>query len=276
MLKTRVMTALVIAPIGLLLVFFLPFTGFQLVVGLLLLAGTWEYHRLADLNRFSTILLLLLQSVILLLLWLYWTSLQSRAMPVLAAACLTWCLMLLRLATFRNPETPGQFVDISYRILGFFCALASITFAWFSLSWLRSLPSGEFWIMLLLLTIWAADIGAYFSGRTFGKHKLAKNISPGKTREGVLGGLVLSSAVLVALTHLIPGTSMSVLAALLTAILTVIVSVGGDLFISLQKRSVGIKDTGSLFPGHGGMLDRFDSLLSGAPFFALAVWLFST
>jgi phosphatidate cytidylyltransferase len=276
MLKTRILTALVIAPVGLALVFLLPLQSFQVAVALLLLAGTWEYRHLAGLNRVLSIVLLVIQSLILIAFWFNWAGLNSLAMPILAAGCMTWLLMLLRLATFRPPESPGQYVDISYQILGFFSALASVTFAWFALSRLRSLPGGEIWVILLLVTIWSADIGAYFSGRAFGRHKLARQISPGKTWEGVLGGVFLAGLVVVILTRTIPAIAMDLPFALITALVTVMVSVGGDLFISLQKRSVGVKDTGKLFPGHGGMLDRFDSLLAGAPFFALMVWLFTS
>ncbi len=272
MLKTRVLTALVIAPLVLVIIFKVPNAGFQLFLGGLLLVGSWEFRRLADLNRLVSIMLLLLQTLIMTALWFLGSALDELSLPILAAGCMTWLLMLLRLTTYRPADAPGQFVDLNYRVLGFFAALACITFAWFSLSWLRFQVAGEWWIILLLLTIWAADIGAYFSGRFIGRHKLAPNISPGKTWEGVAGGLLLACIIAVILTRTVEPLSMSVASALLIALVTASVSVGGDLFISLHKRSVGLKDTGTLFPGHGGVLDRLDSLLSGAPFFALITW----
>ena len=175
--------------------------------------------------------------------------------------------MFLRMVTFRPGLPPG----LNYRLLSFFCSLASITFAWYSLSYLRDRPAGEYLVLLLMVIIWSADTGAYFAGRRWGRHKLAPTISPGKTREGLLGGAlvaVLGTFLMVA--WFLP---MSATPALLVAlaVMTTLFSAGGDLFISLHKRTVGLKDSGNLFPGHGGVLDRFDSLLAGAPIFALGV-----
>ena len=237
-----------------------------------MLVGSWEFHRLAALNRAFAIVLLVMQAGLIALLLALGTRLEPVTLSILATGCMIWLLMLLRLATYRTAETPGQFVDINYRILGFFSAIATVTFAWFSVSWLRAQSVGEWWIVLLLLIIWSADIGAYFTGRALGRHKLAPSISPGKTWEGVLGGIVLATIVSLLLTHYFSPLSMSPGWAVSIAVVTALISVGGDLFISLHKRSVGLKDTGSLFPGHGGVLDRLDSLLAGAPFFALAIW----
>jgi phosphatidate cytidylyltransferase len=160
-------------------------------------------------------------------------------------------------------------VDGRYRVLSVLSALASLSGAGFSLVWLHQQEHGAFLILVLLFTIWAADIGAYFVGRAFGRTRLAPQISPGKTREGLLGGVML--ALLVAyLTAQIAGVlpRQVGLFVLLTAV-TAVSAAGGDLFISLHKRAVGVKDSGKLLPGHGGVLDRFDSLLAGAPFFAL-------
>jgi phosphatidate cytidylyltransferase len=136
---------------------------------------------------------------------------------------------------------------------------------------LRDQPAGEYLVLLLLVIIWSADTGAYFAGRRWGRHKLAPTISPGKTREGLLGGTLLAtlSTVLIAGWFLPTPPSPALLVAL--AVLTTLFSAGGDLFVSLHKRTVGLKDSGRLFPGHGGVLDRFDSLLAGAPLFALGI-----
>ena len=126
-------------------------------------------------------------------------------------------------------------------------------------------------ILFLLFIIWAGDIGAYFSGKQFGRHKLAPNISPGKTREGLLGGLLLSILAAWVLAILSDTLDNTIPALIVVTLFTALASAGGDLFISLHKRTVGMKDSGKLFPGHGGVLDRFDSLLAGSPFFALGV-----
>jgi phosphatidate cytidylyltransferase len=267
MLKTRVLTALIIGPTALLVIFVAPPWGFRLAVALLLLIGSWEFRRLAGLGRAWGGVLIAIQLLTILLLMKNWSALDELSLTLLAAACLTWCLMFLRLVTFRDGQAP----DISYHILGFGSAYAGITFAWFALAWLRDLAQGQFWILLLIIIIWAADIGAYFSGRAFGKRKLAPAISPGKTWEGLLGGLLLALLAAFALVRLGPWLNAGSTAVIILTAVTVLASAGGDLFISIHKRTMGLKDTGTLFPGHGGVLDRFDSLLAGAPFFALGL-----
>lgn len=269
MLKIRILTALGIAGVAFVVLFVMPAGTFRLFMAVLLLVGSWEFSRLAALNTVSRGLLLTVQTILLSLALYHWSALASLSLPLLSAACLSWCLMLLRLISFHSGAAPG----LNYRMLSFFSALAAISFAWYALGWLRDQATGEWLIMLLLFIIWAADIGAYFAGRSWGRHKLAPSISPGKTREGLLGGLVL--ALLVAqLLVFFSGMIAPPLWALLTiALVTTLVSAAGDLFVSIHKRTSGVKDSGQIFPGHGGVLDRFDSLLAGAPFFALGILL---
>jgi phosphatidate cytidylyltransferase len=269
MLKTRIITALGIGLVAFFVLFVMAADAFRWFMAGLMLLGCWEFSRLAALGKIARWVLLALQSVLLALALYHWTSLVTLALPILAAACLSWCLMLLRLLSFHPGEKPG----LNYRMLSFFCALAAISFAWFALGWLRDQLAGAWLVLLLLFIIWAADVGAYFAGRSLGRHKLAPNISPGKTREGLLGGLLLALVVAQVLTHYTgPFTAPSWPLALITVI-TALVSAGGDLFISVHKRTTGYKDSGRIFPGHGGVLDRFDSLLAGAPFFALGMLL---
>lgn len=265
MLKTRIITAAFIAVVAFGVLFFTPPAGFRLMLTALLLAGSWEFARLAGFGRVGTTVLLVLQAALFAFMEFSLDGLLLHPLALLVAAVLCWCVMFLRLLTFR----PDAGATLNYRGISFFSALASISFAWFALVWLRHQAHGEFLILVLLFTIWAADIGAYFSGRAFGRHKLAPSISPGKTREGLLGGVVLAVAVallLARMTQTLPSPAAWFAVCL---VITVLASAGGDLFISIHKRTVGLKDSGKIFPGHGGVLDRFDSLLSGAPVFAL-------
>lgn len=266
MLKTRILTALIIFPATIAVVFLPPPWLFSLLIALLLLAGCWEFRRLADLSPTAGWALLALQAGIIALMSWWWPQLQSAALPLLAAGCLVWLLMFIRLFRFRDGDKPGD----GYRKLVFLSALAVITFCWFSLSWLREQPDGKFIVFLLLLVIWASDVGAYFAGKQFGRHKLAPVISPKKTWEGVYGGIALALAAAFLFSNYIAGLNLPATALVVMSVLTTLTSVGGDLFISIHKRTVGLDDTGTLFPGHGGVLDRYDSLLAGAPFFALA------
>ena len=268
MLKTRVITALWLAPLAFLLVFGLPTELFAIVLGLVLLVGAWEYQRLAALDSGpASWAMVAIQAIIMALLHGYRDAVTGQAAYVLTVAVGTWLLMLLRLGAFR----PGAAPDNRYRWLSFGCALLSITIAWFALTLLHARESGAWWILALLLIIWAADIGAYFTGRAWGRHKLAVNLSPGKTIEGLAGGLVLAAVVGWAAITYLPLGQPGRAAWLILAALTALLSAGGDLFISLHKRTSGFKDSGHIFPGHGGVLDRLDSLLAGAPLFALGV-----
>lgn len=265
MLKTRVLTGASIGLATLAIVFLTPAWLFRLAVTALLLAACREFRRLSDLRAAGGWLLLALQTLVIAWMWLNWPWVREKAFTLLVAGCLTWLLMLSRLLVFRSGERP----DANFRRLGFLSALGAVTFCWFALGWLRDQPGGVFVIFLLLLIIWASDVGAYFSGRYLGKHKLAPVISPGKTWEGLLGGAALAVAAAFAFRAAVPGLEMPAAALFAMTILTTLSSVGGDLFISMLKRTVGLKDTGRLFPGHGGVLDRYDSLLAGASFFAL-------
>ena len=266
MLKTRIITALIIFSATLALVFLPPSWLFRLLTALVLLTGCWEFRRLADLRAAAGWALPGLQIIIFSLMMYYWPVVEAWAMILLAIACLAWLLMFSRLLVFREGEKPGN----SFRRFGFLSALSATTFCWFSLSWLHGQPNGPFIVFLILLIIWASDVGAYFSGKQFGRHKLAPLISPKKTWEGVYGGIALAIAAAFVWSELIAGLNISAIALLTMTVLTTLASVGGDLFISIHKRTVGLKDTGTIFPGHGGILDRYDSLLAGAPFFALA------
>jgi phosphatidate cytidylyltransferase len=129
------------------------------------------------------------------------------------------------------------------------------------------------WILLYLLTlVWVADIGAYFSGRRFGKHKLAPGISPGKTWEGVAGGLVLNLIWMLVVFQVTSGWGIELWKFLLVGLAASAVSVIGDLYESILKREAAVKDSGKLLPGHGGVLDRIDSLIAATPVFVAGLF----
>lgn len=263
MLRLRVLTALAMAAIGLLGVFLLPANGFALLVGAVLpLLGGWEAARLAGIDHPATR-------------WIYGLALAGLAALIhvlslepawlLSIACLLW---LVNLAWLSRPGlgrsgTP-PIVAFKLVVLG-----GVLLAAWLGLSLLQSIS--PWLVFLLLVIIAAADTGAYFSGRHFGGAKLAPRISPGKTRAGALGGL-LGAAVLTPLAGAIfPLNPFEPFTLAALAFGIAMISIGGDLYISLLKRQRGLKDTSALLPGHGGILDRFDSMSAAVPFFALAV-----
>lgn len=270
MLKTRVLTALVLAPLAFLLVFGASTYWFGIVFAALMLIGSWEFKRLGAMERgvFGW-LLVIIQATVLALLFMNADAMLRHSNAFLTAACLVWLVMLVRLVIFR----PGLAPDFQYRIVTFASALASVSFCWIALYVLRAQENGSWWILVLFLIIWSADTGAYFVGKSMGKAKLAQRISPSKTREGLYGGLLTAVIVSTATVYLVPAIHMDWQKLVPLTLVTALVSVCGDLFISLHKRTTGLKDSGALFPGHGGVLDRFDSLLSGAPFFVLGITL---
>lgn len=268
MLKQRVLTALLLLPLVMAAIFIAPATWFLLLLALILLGGSWEYSRLAGVSGYpSGYLLVLVQAIILVALFWYKSDWSINILLYLSACCIAWLLLFIRLPLYR-PDTQ---VDNTYRVISLTTAIASITTGWFALGWIRVQPEGSWLILLLLLIVWAADTGAYFSGRAFGKRKLAPHISPGKTMAGLYGGLVTAPVVALLATQLMPIEAIKPVPLVLLSLVTVLVSVGGDLMISLQKRTSGYKDSGKLLPGHGGILDRLDSLLAAAPFFALGL-----
>lgn len=265
-LKQRVLTALLLLPLVMAFIFALPAQWFPVLLAVVMLAGSWEYKRLAGLSgQASGYLLVLIQLIILSLLYKYRIQWDDSAMVILYICCAAWLLMFCRLPLYK----PGNSVNGNYKIISFGTALLSITTGWFGLSWIRLQADGAWLILLLLLIVWAADTGAYFAGKTFGKKKLAVHLSPGKTQAGLVGGLVTAPLVALLAAMLMPITGIDPTKLIVLSVVTALVSVGGDLLISLHKRISGFKDSGNLLPGHGGILDRIDSLLVAAPFFAL-------
>lgn len=268
MLKQRVITALWLLPLAMAAIFALPAQWFLILMGVILLGGSWEYKRLAGLaGLMAGHLMVLLQAVIFVALFMSRDQWGMNILLYMSACCAAWLLMFIRLPVYRPTATPNG----AYRLISFVTAILSITTGWFAISWIRTQPEGSWLILLLLLIVWAADTGAYFAGKYFGTTKLAVHISPGKTRLGLFGGLTAAPLVALLASNLMPIQSMEPSRLILLSLLTALVSVGGDLIISLHKRTSGFKDSGHLLPGHGGVLDRLDSLLAAAPFFALGL-----
>jgi phosphatidate cytidylyltransferase len=269
-LKLRIISALVMAPLVIYGVLFLDNPVFTLVLGIILLAGTWEWSHLIPLR---TIVARLVYTCVLgALMWLLWrTGLEQLIKPLLLAAFVWWLCALLWLS---QPEflARASLLNSSLKMLA---GALVILPAWAALSSLHANGErGPTLTLLLLLLVWLADIGAYFAGRQWGHRKLAPAVSPGKTWEGVYGGL-FSSLLFAAIAGWFFSHSLGwTLAFMLLAVVTVMFSVAGDLLESLMKRQSGIKDSGSIIPGHGGIFDRIDSLVAAAPMFLIGfLWL---
>lgn len=274
MLKQRVITAIVLAPLIVALIFLTRASVFATLLGLIFLLGMWEWTRMAGAHGRPLRAVLLLGYAILLA--LFWHVCKSPWwwLPVLAG--LVWWLLALVWLT-RNrfaAETTRK-----HTLLKLAAGAFVVVPAWCAVVVMHGdmaephTGHGHWWVVFFACIVFAADIGAYTAGRRWGSVKLAPAISPGKTREGVYGALVCAGIVgfIGGALLKVPVDRLPAIVAL--ALLTVLFSIVGDLFESLIKRHAGVKDSGALFPGHGGVLDRMDSIVAALPIFVLGKFL---
>jgi phosphatidate cytidylyltransferase len=274
MFKTRAITAIFLFAAFFLALFYLPPVGWVIFATLVAAVAAWEWGALMGLGNSPRIMF----GVALALICggigaLYPAALGIEAGQPDAAwqlgrwfylpAAVFWLLVV--------PLWMNRRWSLSKSVSGLLIGVLLILPTWLALVQLRQ--AGALALLAIMAVVWLADIGAYISGRSLGEHKLAPSISPGKTWEGVIGG---GLAVLVygfALSPKLPGAlSSNYLLLLAVLVLLVAISVIGDLFESMLKRQAGLKDSSSVLPGHGGVLDRIDSLTSTLPLVAL-VWL---
>lgn len=263
MLKARLISAAILVPLVVFGVLRLETQYFAIILAVILCAASWEWSRLVSLE--SVTLRVPYTAAVGLLLWLLWQVTPERILfPLLAVACTWWLFALFWLT---RPQLCSM-RSAGCTVLKLCAGLLVMLPPWAGLVALhRHGEQGPELTLVLLVMVWLADSGAYFAGRRFGRHKLAPVISPGKTREGVYGGLLVSLLFAAAagwwLSHSAPWTA----AFCMVALLAILFSVAGDLLESLMKRQSGCKDSGSIIPGHGGVFDRIDSLVAAVPVF---------
>jgi phosphatidate cytidylyltransferase len=262
MLRSRVLTALALALVLVVAILYSPADITAAILGLILVIGAWEWSAFLAVGlpwRVLYVLLLVLAGIA----GLYWSLDHERFAWAMAIACGWWLLALCWIVG--APQRGGRAaaaVAGALALLPTWLALVHIDGLW---------RNGAQWTLYILALSFAADTGAFFAGRRFGRVPLAPRVSPNKTWEGVMGGmlLVLAAALCGAAWFQLPPLSFVPLCLGAGAF-----SVIGDLTESLLKRHVQIKDSGRLFPGHGGMLDRIDSVTAATPVMALGlIWL---
>ncbi len=274
MLKQRVITGIALALAAVLAIAFLPRLGLIVFLGLVTLAALWEWSDLAGLEGATARLVYCAVFLACMFGLISSTGLLGAAPKVwivswiLSLTAVWWLVALVWVKGF--PATAARWNAVWVRAVMGYCALLP---AWFALVYLRVQPRGEWLILFLLVLVASADIGAYFSGSAFGRRKLAPLVSPGKSWEGFFGGLILALVVAVVSWRLFWPELLSLPALLGIAAATVLASVLGDLVESMLKRQRGVKDSGQLLPGHGGVMDRIDSISAAAPLFALGLLL---
>ena len=264
MLAKRIATALTLAPLVILGVLYLSPSWFSLVVGIITCIASWEYCKLIKLSGFSNrsfYITVLLSCAFLLAI----SPLILK--PALYLVSIWWLAALFVVVGFPNNS---KLLDKSL-ILSLINGLFLLTPMASALAILHSQERSL--VLLLLFVIWASDIGAYFSGKHLGRKKLCPEVSPNKTFEGLYGGVLLAQVVAVtyALIAIQEPKMNDFLVFCFLALVVSLVSVLGDLFESALKRVNNQKDSGNLLPGHGGLLDRIDSLTASAPIFLILV-----
>lgn len=280
LLKERVLSAIVlIIAVCAALLWFSPFL-FALAIGMVATLGVWEWTQFARFKQFAWRMVITVVTAGFLFLWLFSEAdylnagrvFQSHAEPILFGAIVWWGVAFFLVLTYpKSAQLWGkssilQAIFAFHTLIPFVIGVLSLRLD----NYVADSLQGVQLLLYVFILVWAADSGAYFAGRALGKHKLAPKVSPGKTWEGVIGGVLTAAILAFLFIHFAGETvftrgniqSLTVLSAA-----TVAISVLGDLTESMFKRESGIKDSSRLIPGHGGILDRIDSLTAAVPFF---------
>lgn len=282
MLKQRIITALILAPLTLSCVFFLAADHFAIFCALVILIGAWEWGPLMGLEkpaaRGAFVALTGVAMAFLHFLQPAYHMWQGDVLAplyfnILLVAAIWWLISTALVFSYPGSARWWQGNMLLKGLIG----LLTLVPAWVAFIAIRTLNIevedkfyfGASLLFGFLAIVWAADIGAYFAGKKLGNAKLMPNVSPNKTVEGFVGGLVSVAVLVLILNWSFSIAGDSYVVYLLIGLITAVISAVGDLNESMLKRSAGIKDSGSILPGHGGLLDRIDSLVAAAPVFIL-------
>ena len=267
MLYQRILTAIPLAAFVGWMIFFQPTSVFFYFVLFIVLIAGYEWAKLSGIN--NVYLRYVFAIFITAISWALKQYAADHALWVIYLAVMWWFSISYYLK-FAKPKSPTSELRLDKLLVAFIVlpaaalSMEKIHSMYVGIDW-----QGPAWLFYALSLVWVADIGAYFSGKKFGKHKLAPDISPGKTKEGLLGALLATSLyTLIASYYFELATERAIILVLLSVILTFI-SVSGDLYFSFLKREAGLKDSGNILPGHGGILDRIDSVLAAMPVFVV-------
>ena len=282
MLKERVLSAVVMVIVALAAIFWLPPLALTIALSALVVLGMWEWAQFAGFkSQMSRVVVAGATTCILLLLIVANTDYISAARfitdanaIVLFIACAWWVIAFGLVVTYPNSaklwekSVVAKFLFALCTLFPFLIGLLAIRFNNYSVNAYQ----GTYLLLYVFLLVWGADSGAYFFGRALGKYKLAPRVSPGKSWEGALGGLFTSGVIAFVFLQVTPddvfGRALETVPFIVVSVATVAISVLGDLAESMFKRQAGIKDSSNIIPGHGGILDRVDSLTAAIPFFA--------
>jgi len=275
LLKYRIITALILIPIVIAALFLLPPLGFAIVTLAVCMLAAWEWGQLSGFSsRSQRVWLAILCGFLLVAMMLslpaYRQSVHLPQVTMTLWASLVWWIAAFLMVIFYPASATLWRNSRVLRLV--FGLLTIVPFFWGMVAlrqygYAENHHTGAWWLLYVMLLVWGADSGAFLFGKLFGKHKLAPKVSPGKTWEGLIGGLVTSALISWLFGRYVP---LNVVPAtlLMCSVVAALASVLGDLTESMFKREAGIKDSGNLIPGHGGILDRIDSLTAAVPVFA--------
>lgn len=282
MLKQRILSAIVMIMVALAALFWLSPLLFTFALSAVVVLGMWEWAQFAGFKRPIARALVALMTTGLLFFPLIAATDQINAAqfltdsttPLLFVGCVWWLIATGLVVSY--PKSSAFWAkSVSAKFIFGFCTLIPFMIGTLALRFYHYHSDeyqGTLLLLYVFLLVWGADSGAYFAGRAFGKHKLAPKVSPGKSWEGAIGGVLTSAVIAVIFLQFAPadlfGRTLNTTGFVLLSTVTVAISVLGDLSESMFKRQAGIKDSSNLIPGHGGILDRIDSLTAAVPVFA--------
>ncbi len=265
MLKQRIITAVVLAGVVLWALFGWSDFWYSVLLLVAAFACSWEWSALGNISKplsrglFSSVVTVITCVLI-------WFGSPEVMRPLVLVAVLFWIAIILDL--YVRPVVKADNVAVRWPLLLLAATILVVSVA--SLYLLRVEESAAL-IVYIVALVAAADIGAYFAGKKFGQRKLAVEISQGKTIEGAVGGLVAALVLALLAGHYFSNEQTTALSLFVFSVVAAVFSIAGDLFVSRAKRTKGVKDSGSLLPGHGGVLDRFDGLLAAVPWMVFAI-----
>jgi len=272
MLIQRILTAIVLIPLVLLCLFFMPLSGFIVIMAIICGLSAWEWAQFLQIKSLKNRYLFALIFTLFIAIIYYISTIISNQIilfkGILIASLVWWFVALLLVISYpcsvrfwQNAYVKTLFA--CFTLVPFFIGMIELR----GIAYHNDSYQGSFWLLYVLVLVWATDSGAYFAGKAFGKYKLAPKVSPGKTIEGLIGGVLLSLLITV-IVYLSDYFTISLYKLMISSVCAIFVSVLGDLTESMFKREANIKDSGHLIPGHGGILDRIDSLTAAIPVFA--------
>lgn len=275
MLKQRIITAVGMALLFLAMLFLLPGIGFAIVVIPLVVMAAWEWSTLIKINSTASRVLYLIALAVTLTSLGLWVDLPDsfqpqRAQTVMLGAVTLWAVIFLWVQGY-----PSSSILWSPRPVLGVLGLLLLGFTWLSVVSILASDYARWGLLVGVIIVVLADVGGFVAGKLFGKHKLAPLVSPGKTWEGFLGGMIFQLILIVGLAVYLP-PEISIVKLSLLVFPVALYSVVGDLFESMIKRNSGVKDSGALLPGHGGVLDRIDGIMAALPLYALVLGAYSS